>query len=155
MSAGYHHSIATREGLNKAIQASPPHLQVILAAVRDRYIRFGHIKQHQGAFSFPDGLPIVLLLGDDYSLAWGPQAFSQTSLRRFLQEASSAVVVSGAPEVEAYSLAVAGAVLSNRHTLIIESTERWEADWVALLRELSPGLPTLVSTPGRGKAVLN
>ena len=155
MSAGFHHSIATREGLNKAIQASPPHLQVILAAVRDRYIRFGHIKQHQGQFSFPIGLPIVLLVGDDYDLAWGPQAFSRTSLRQFLQGAASAVIVSGAPEATAYSMAVAGAVLSGRHTLIVESTERWESDWIALLRELAPGIPTLVSTPGRGKAVLN
>ena len=155
MSAGFHHSIATREGLNKAIQASPPHLQVILEAVRDRHLRFGHIKQHTGQFSFPAGLPILLLLADDYDLAWGPQAFSKTSLRRFLQGASSAVVVSGAPEVAAYSLAVAGAVVSGRHTLIVESTERWEAEWIALLRELAPGLPTLVSTPARGEAVLN
>lgn len=153
MSAGFYHSIATREGLNRAIQASPPHLQVILAAVRDGHIRFGHVKQHQGAFSFPNGLPIVLLLGDDYSLAWGPQAFSKTSMRRFLREASSAVVVSGAPEVEAYSLAVAGAVLSNRHTLIVESVERWESEWIAFLRELAPGLPTLISTPGATSAV--
>ena len=155
MGAGFHHSIATREGLNKAIQVSPPHLQVILEAVRDRHIRFGHIKQHQGAFSFPNGLPIVLLLGDDYSLAWGPQAFSKTSLRRFLQAASSALIVSGAPDANVYSVAVAGAVLSGRHALIVESVERWEGDWVALLRELAPGIPTLVSTPGRGGAVLN
>ena len=155
MSAGFHHSIATRDGLNRAIQASPPHLQVILEAVRDRHIRFGSVKQHTGQFSFPTGLPIVLLLADDYSLSWGPQAFSKPSLRRFLQGSSSAVVVSGAPEVGAYSLAVAGAVVSGRHTLVIESTERWEAEWIALLRELAPGLPTLISTPARGGAVLN
>ena len=148
MSAGFHHSIATREGLNKAIRVSPPHLQVILEATRDGHIRFGHVKQHQGSFSFPEGKPIVLLVGDDYDLAWGPQAFSKTSLRRFLQGGASAVIVSGVPELAPYSMAVAGAVLSGRHSLIIESTERWEADWVALLRELAPGMPMLVSTPG-------
>lgn len=148
MGAGYQSRVATRDGLNKAIQASPPHLQVILGAVRDRSIRFGHVKQHTGAFSFPTGLPIVLLLGDDYDLAWGPQAFDRPSLKRFLRGATSAVIVSGAPEVTPYAAAVAGAVLSGRHTLIIESTERWEADWVRLLRDMAPGMPTLVSTPG-------
>lgn len=146
--AGFHHSIATRDGLNRAIQVSPPHLQVILEATRDGHIRFGHVRQNEGAFTFPSGKPIVLLVGDDYDLSWGPQAFSKTSLRRFLQGASSAVVVSGAPELTPYSMAVAGAILSGRHSLIIESTERWEGSWVALLRDLAPGMPTLVSTPG-------
>lgn len=148
MGAGYQPRVATRDGLNRAIQASPPHLHAILEAVRDRHIRFGHVAQHKGAFAFPPGLPIVLLLGDDYDLAWGPQAFDRPSLARFLRGASSAAIVAGAPARTPYDLAVAGAILSGRDALIVETVERWEADWVSLLREMAPGLPTLVSTPG-------
>ncbi len=147
--AGFHLDVCTRANLDKAIQASPPHLKMILEAVRDREIRFGQIRQHQGAFSFPAGLPIVLWVGDDYDLSWGPQAFDRDSIARFVRGATSAVVVAGAPEPVAYNAAVAGAILSGHHSVIIETTERWEGEWLALLRELAPGMPVLLSTPRR------
>ncbi len=106
-----------------------------------------------GRFSFNSNRPIVLIVGDDYDLSFGPQAFHRKSLRRFLRSAGSVVIVSGAPDPRVYAAALAGPLMTRKDVAIIETREAHEPAWIDLAREAHPGIVILISTPGATSAV--
>ena len=133
--------------LDAAVTASAPHLKPLLAAVRDAGCNFAQVPQHVGRFAFPEGRPLIALIGDDYDLSWGPQAFHRKSIRRLVGRCSAALIVAGAPDVTLYTAASGWAVLARQNVVVIETQPRWEADWANLVREARPGIAVLISTP--------
>ena len=150
---GITHHIVPPDRLSRSAEQAAPHLRAIWAATAAGAIGFGHVVQHTGAFRFPCSRPVVLIVGDDFDLSYGPAAFHRKSLRRFLRTAGAAVIVSGAPDPMPYGAALAGAILTGRNAIIIESREAHEPAWIALVNEAQPGLPLLISTPGATSAV--
>ena len=146
--AGITHHIVPPDHLARSAEQAAPHLRAIWAATAAGAIGFGHVVQHTGAFRFCSIKPILLIVGDDFDLSYGPAAFHRKSLCRFLRSAGAAAIVSGAPDPLPYSAALAGAILTGRNAVIIESREAHEPLWIALVKEAQPGLPLLVSTPG-------
>ncbi len=136
--------------LAAAAERVAPHLRPILSAAADGLVAFAHIAQHQGQFRFVSKRPVVLIVGDDYDFSYGPQAFHLSSVRRFVRNAASAVIVSGAPEPRVYLAAVAAAIMTGRDVAIIETVEAHEPAWLALARDARPDIKILLSTPGRG-----
>ena len=139
-------TLCTHENLSRAASISAPHLKMLFEAVSDGDIRLGLVRQHGGPFAFPPGAPIVLLMGDDYDLCYGPQAFDRDSIAEFVKGATSALIVSGMPDPMAYDAAVARAATTGHHSIIVETSEAWEDTWLALLHTLAPDMPLLVSS---------
>ena len=150
---GITHHVVPPGRLARSAEQAAPHLRAIWAATAAGAIGFGHVVQHAGAFRFVSDKPIVLIVGDDFELSYGPAAFHRKSLRRFLRDAGAAVIVSGAPDPMPYGAALAGAILTGRNAIIIESREAHEPAWIALVKEAQPGLPLLISTPGATSGV--
>ena len=150
---GIVHHIVPPDRLARSAEQAAPHLRAIWAATAAGTIGFGHVIQHSGAFRFTLRRPVVLIVGDDFDLSFEPAAFHRKSLRRFLRDAGAAVIVSGAPDPMPYGAALAGAILTGKYAIIIESREAHEPAWIALVKEAQPGLPLLVSTPGATSTV--
>ena len=144
---GITHHVVAPDRLARSAERAAPHLRAIWAATAAGTIGFGHVVQHAGPFRFVSRRPVLLIVGDDFDLSYGPAAFDRKSLRRFLRDAGAAVIVSGAPDPMPYGAALAGAILTGKNTAIIESREAQEPAWIALVKEAQPGLPLLVSTP--------
>ena len=136
--------------LAAAAKQVAPHLAPILDATASGLVGFGHVKQHAGCFRFASRRPIVLIVGDDAELSWGPQAFHRPSLRRFVRKAASVVIVSGAADPRVYVAAVAAAIITGRDVAIVETVEAHEPAWLTLARDARPDIKILLSTPGRG-----
>lgn len=151
--SGVTHHIVPPERLARSAEQAAPHLRAIWAATAAGVIGLGHIVAHAGAFRFTTDKPVVLIVGDDYDLSHGPAAFHRKSLRRFLRGAGAAAIVSGAPDPMPYGAALAGAILTGKNAVVIESREAHEPAWIALVKEAQPGLPLLVSTPGATSTV--
>ncbi len=150
---GFTHHVVPPDCLARSAEQAAPHLRAMLSATAAGVIGFGHVVQHTGAFRFTSTRPIVLIVGDDFDLSYGPAAFHRKSLRRFLRSAGAAVIVSGAPHPTPYGAAVAGSILTGKNSIVIESREAHEPAWIALVKAVQPGLPVLVSTPGATSAV--
>ncbi|RYB01512.1 hypothetical protein [Lichenibacterium ramalinae] len=150
---GITHHVVPPGCLARSAEQAAPHLRAIWAATAAGVIGLGHVVQHAGAFRFASNKPIVLIVGDDFDLSFGPAAFHRKSLRRFLRDAGAAVIVSGAPDSMPYGAALAGAILTGKNAIIIESREAHEPAWIALVKEAQPRLPLLVSTPGATSGV--
>ena len=150
---GITHHIVAPDRLARSAEQAAPHLRAIWAATAAGAIGFGHVVQHAGPFRFSSAKPVVLIVGDDFALSYGPAGFHRKSLRRFLRDAGAAAIISGAPDPGAYGAALAGAILTGRNAIIIESREAHEPAWIALVKEAQPGLPLLISTPGATSTV--
>ena len=150
---GITHHVVPPDHLARSAERAAPHLRAILSATAAGVIGFGHVVQHTGAFRFVSRRPVVLIVGDDFDLSYGPAAFHRKSLRRFIRYAGAAVIVSGAPDPMPYGAALAGAILTGKNAVIIESRETHEPAWIALVKEAQPGLPLLISTPGATSTV--
>ena len=145
---GITHHVVAPDRLARSAEQAALHLRAIWAATAAGTVGFGHVVQHAGPFRFVSRRPVVLIVGDDFDLSFGPAAFHRKSLRRFLRSAGAAVIVSGAPDPMPYGAALAGAILTGRNALIIESREAHEPAWIELVKKAQSGLPLLISTPG-------
>ncbi len=139
----------TPQDLNAAIQfcdRSAPHLTPILRAVRDSRVAFLSVPQNAGAFVLRFDRPSIILLGDDRDEAFGPAAFHQKSIVTVLREIAAATVIAAAPERSVYAAVAFAAAVLRQHCLIVETRERYEADWTDLIRKYCPDAPLLIHT---------
>ncbi len=131
----------------------PPHLLPILLAVRDHGIAEAIVLPHAGRWRLPTDRPVILTLGDDMNVAVidGPTAFHILSIRRFARSCRMAIIVAAAPVPELYAAAAHEAAVHRRNVIIVETRERFEADWLNVIERL--GLAIMLSTtPGAGSA---
>jgi len=85
--------------------------------------------------------PVVLLLGDDDGAPTGPAGWPQAGT--LLHWCAATLVHSAGAEPRHYE-AAGGAALAYGRVLVIETSTAREADWLALVRRLRPGLPGLI-----------
>ena len=83
--------------------------------------------------------------------ACSPTAFDRRSLDRALKNALGICVLTS-PSIEAVAAAAALAMMGGRYVVIVETTERYEADWIKALRERAPKVPVLLATSAEGSA---
>ena len=138
--------IAPRARLDFAVENGPEHLRCIYAAVRDYGVSFATVTQNSGRFAFPAGKPVVALLGDDMHQAFGPAAFHRKSVRRFVASCAGAVVITCDAQPRFYAAAAGVAILLRRNAIIVETRSEHEADWIDLVRSVSPDIRMLIGT---------
>lgn len=138
--------LAPRVRLDFAVENGPAHLRCIYAAVRDCGVSFATISQNSGRFAFPAGKPVVALLGDDMHEALGPAAFHRKSVRRFVATCAAAVVIACDAQPRFYAMATSVAVCLRRDVLIVETRSEHEADWIDLVKTISPDIRMLIGT---------
>ncbi|HEV2678726.1 MAG TPA: hypothetical protein VGV37_29635 [Aliidongia sp.] len=102
-----------------------------------------------GPFDLPpsDGALALLIA----SASCGPDQFDEASIGRALR-AAAGVCVTSTTATEA-ALSVAGlALVSGQRSILIETTARFEADWLAAIKRLAPDARVLLSTSVEGRA---
>ena len=128
----------------RAEQIGAGHLVPLLRAARAGAINLAFVGRGTAA---PMGRlkrstrPMVLLVGDDDGAPTGPAGWPQAGT--LLHWCSAAVVHSAGAEPRHYEAALAGALVHGR-ILLIETDSAREAEWLALVRRLRPGLPGLI-----------
>lgn len=144
----------TRASLDRAMQHVAPHLRSLLVAVRDHGLGFMFVPQAADPFRIPkrSSRPAIVLIGDDFDVARGPDAFHMPSIRRIIRSCDSFAVVSSEPAVELYATMAAAASLTRRSSMIIETRPEQEIQWVHLIRKLAPGRPICLATVKGGNA---
>jgi hypothetical protein len=136
-----------------AIDALPPHLAAIMAAVRDHDIGYGIVLPNASRFRLPEGRPTILAIGNDLARAHGPDAWHLPSLRRFARRCRLALIIAAAPVPELYATAAHEAAIHRREVILVETRPRYEADWLACIQRAGPHLAvTLSTTPAEGTA---
>jgi hypothetical protein len=146
----------SREKAMAAIQsgAAAPHLVAILRGVIDAGIAYGIVLPHAaGPWRIPTGKPCLLLVGDDLHASHGPSAFDAASIRKFARDCRRAFIIASAPPIALYASAADEAIVGRRNTIIVETRERFEADWLACIERAGRHLAIHLSTsPGEGNA---
>ncbi len=129
--------------LAEPIPENARHMVPIWRAVAESDIAFATVLQDEARWTVPEGLPAVLLIGDDPGTAKGPRAFSMRSLRAFLPRCGAIAFVgcSALPEVYANVARMA----RDGHTVaIIESRPEHEEAWLDIVDKLAPAAKVLV-----------
>lgn len=144
----------TRENLNRAIEHTEPHLRPVLEAVRDFRVGMLFVRQSAEAFRLPHdpGRPAIVMIGDDFDRAVGPDGFHLPSIRRAIRACSAFAVVSSAPTVDVYATIATTAAVTRRNTMLIETRPDQEIPWVALIQKLAPRCPIVLATVKGGTA---
>jgi hypothetical protein len=135
-----------RAGL-RAVARDPKmgHLRPLARAAAEHGVALAVIGPGAAAPEPPAAPGWVALIGDDDGAARGPGGFDRR-LRRLLERASHAAVLSGAPLGAVYALA--GWVAARGGAVVlVETTERHEADWARFVERHAPGAAVLVVTP--------
>jgi hypothetical protein len=134
-----------REQIHRA-QTTPghSHMTPILDAVRTCGVASAIVPQNAGRFEFPWDRPTIVCIGDDTEQALGPTAFHLDSINVVLDKASAVAIVACWADPRIYKSAAPNAVLLRQHVLIIETRERYEADWLNLVEARRPRIACLV-----------
>jgi hypothetical protein len=145
---------ATRAGLDAAHEASPAHLRPIIEAVRDHRVGLFVVGQSADPFRIPrdPGRPAIVIIGDDYDRAVGPDGFHLPSVRRAIRECSAFAVVSCEPLPVVYAGIAASATITRRNVMLIETRPEKEIPWLALIRKLAPKRLVWLATVEGGHA---
>jgi hypothetical protein len=119
------------------VKHGPPHYQPIALAIRHG-AGLAQVMQHEGSFRVPLDKPTMLIIGDDLHLALGPKAFNTGSLRRFVQRAGHAIVVSSWPDPRAYAAAAYSAAVLREHAVLVETLPEFEQAWIDAITGINP-----------------
>ncbi|WP_210253187.1 hypothetical protein, partial [Beijerinckia sp. L45] len=128
------------------------HLVPIYTAVRDHGCASATVAHDSGPFRLPLDRPTITLIGDDTDTALGPTGFHRPSLRRFLKQCRSAVVVSSCAHLKPYATAATNAVLLRQHVVLVETRPQFEQEWITFIHAAQRRIAMFVSTiePMRG-----
>jgi hypothetical protein len=74
--------------------------------------------------------PFLFVVGDDFGLAGGPEAFHRASLRKAMGAVVFVGIVPGAPRRAFYGRAIQAALQAQRPVVLIETQEWQRAAWV-------------------------
>jgi hypothetical protein len=122
----------------------------ILRAVFERRVSF--VESARGgripAKVLQDQRPHLILLGDDDGCSSGPAGWPQA--RKLLRWSRRVMLHAAGGEAEHYEVAVTATEQTGRLLLIETSMERMP-DWLALVQEQRPPVPTLVLRPRPGE----
>jgi hypothetical protein len=146
------HRVVRRDA---SLEGAAPHLVPIFLATRDHGCAHAIILPWAGRFRLPRGKPTVCLVGDDMAVPVidGPSAWHAPSLRRFAKSCRRAFIVATVPVAELYAAAAHEAAVARRDVLLIETRERYEADWLSAVQRIGPHLAIHLSTTrGEGRA---
>lgn len=144
---------ATRANLDLALKTTEPHLRPIIKAVRDHGVDMVFAKQGSEAFRLPrTSNPAIIILGDDFDCAMGPEGFHLPSIRRAIRAAHSFAVMSSAPQSAVYTAMALTSVATRRNTMLIETRPEQEIQWVNLIQKLAPGRMVCLATVEGGHA---
>jgi hypothetical protein len=145
---------ATRASLSHAIANTPEYLHPIIEAVRDHGVAMLFVPQGNEAFRVPSkpSKPVIVMVGDDFDKALGPNGFHLPSLRRMIRACSSFAVVSSAAQPAVYATVAAVAAAMRQNTMLIETRPEQEIAWVHLIQKLAPGRFILLATVRGGRA---
>lgn len=86
---------ATRADINLAIEASPEYLRPILESVRDHHVAMLFVGQSDAPFRMPpkSEIPTIVIIGDDFDQAVGPEGFRRRS--SLSASAASSIAMAG------------------------------------------------------------
>lgn len=127
------------------------HLTPIFEAVDKAGALYLAVSQCDGSFpphhfSVPHNRSAIVMLGDDYDAAYGPNGFHKPSVRSAIRSAADVVIVSSGSETPAYLLAVAITVLQGRPVIIIETRLEQEQPWIDFVRSVDVSKHITLST---------
>lgn len=148
-------SSRSREQLTAVIEALPPggqHLVPLMEMVRDGGVGMMFVSQTPEPFRIPKAKPAIVIIGDDYDKAVGPERFHMPSVRRAIRDCHVFTVVSSAATTPVYAMSGLAAVLNRKHSMLIETRPEQEIAWVNLIKKLSPGALICLSTVEGGHA---
>lgn len=149
-----HEGAMTTATLTRVIDGAPLHLRPILTAVRDERVGFMFVPQGFQSFRIPKRAdrPTIVVVGDDFDAAQGPDGFHGPSVRRIIRSCAFFAIVSSAPTSDIYGTIAATTAKTRKSGLIIETRLEQEFQWVALVQKLAPGRPILLATVKGGHA---
>ncbi len=145
---------ATRARLTAAIEQTQPYLRPILEAVRDHGAAMLFVPQGLDAFRIPakPRKPAIIMIGDDFEAAHGPNGFHMPSIRRAIRACSSFAVVSSAPQAQVYAIIAVTVAATRTNAMLIETRPEQELAWVELIQKLAPGRFIQLATVEGGHA---
>lgn len=148
------HSPTTSEHLDHAIERAEPHLRPVLEVVRDGAIGMLFVGQSADPFRIPADpkRPALVIIGDDFDRAVGPDGFHSASVRRAIRSCRSFAVVASAPVPVVYATIATTAAVSRQNTMLIETRPEQEIQWVSLIQKLAPRRFVWLSTVEGGRA---
>ena len=120
------------------------HMAPIFEAVRNYGVASALVLQNAGPFEFPWDRPTIVCIGDDMEHALGPTAFHPESVNVVLDKVSAVAIVACWADPRIYKSAATNAVLLRQHVLIIETRERYEADWFNFVEARCPRIGCLM-----------
>lgn len=135
------HTRATRANLDLALKTVPAYLHPILQAVRDHGVGMMFVPQVTEPFRLPRDhkRPAIIIIGDDFDCAVGPDGFHLPSIRRAIRACQAFAVVSSAPPPAVYLTVAVGAAALRQSAMLIETRPEQEIQWVSLIQKLAPG----------------
>jgi hypothetical protein len=150
-------SSVSRARLDEVIASAEhaPHMQTMLAAVRDQRLCLAiipHGCRHMREVLDEVRLPAVVIVGDDTERALGPAGFDAAATRRLFREAAYVAVMSGASVAEVYAAACRHAVDERCLVALVETRVKQEIAWASLVREANPLAALLIASPEAGRA---
>lgn len=145
---------ATREGLDAALEYSPAYLRPIIESIRDHHVAMLFVGQTAKPFRLPKdpGRPAIVVIGDDFDRAVGPEGFHMPSVRRAIRACTAFAIVSSGPQSAAYASIAVTAAASRRNVMLIETRPEQEIPWLALVQKLAPRRHVLLATVKGGHA---
>lgn len=88
--------------------------------------------------------PLVAVIGDDIDKALGPAGFHRVALRKLINAADNAIILSAAPDPAIYATATAVAGITRRSVVLIETRPEQEIPWGEFIQKAAPSLPLLI-----------
>lgn len=145
---------ATRADINLAIEASPEYLRPILESVRDHHVAMLFVGQSDAPFRMPtkSDRPNIVIIGDDFDQAIGPEGFHMPSIRRAIRACDAFAIVSSGPQAVVYASIAVTAAASRRNVMLIETRPEQEIPWLALVQKLAPRRHIWLATVKGGHA---
>jgi hypothetical protein len=144
---------SSKEELSEVIKRMPDggvgYFKPILEAMYDCDIQVAAVPQNEGPFSLPFERPAVIIFQDSHGKSLGPTAFEASSIKAILNDVLGVIIVSALPTESIYLIAAHQPVKRGGNCLIIETTQRHEADWADWVHERRPHVPMLISMPER------
>src|SRR5690606_31571687 len=122
------HAPASRANIEDAYRKAPPHLRPLIRAVRDNVAGLLFVGQGPQKFDLPRDpkRPAIIVIGDDFEKAVGPNGFDKLSIRRAVASACAFVVVSSGAHTPPYTAAALAAYRHRRNVLLVETRLEYE-----------------------------
>lgn len=145
---------ATRDGLTAALEFSPSYLKPIIESVRDHRVGMLFVGQTGKPFRAPIAArqPQIIIVGDDFDEAVGPEAFHMPSVRRAIRACEAFAVVSSGPQPVVYASIAATAAFARKNVMLIETRPEQEIPWLAIIQKLAPRRHIWLATVEGGRA---